>query len=172
MVAMPNKTAPELRFIGFEGPWKKQHGRDLFASSRTKGEDGLPIYSVTLNNGMVPRDSLDRHLAADAASNDNLRAKPGDLVYNMMRMWQGAVGRADVECMVSPAYVVLSPKKTVDSKYFDYALQKARSLYDLWAYSYGLTSDRLRLYPKGFGQIPFVVPKSKEQKNRRLFGCG
>ena len=53
----------------------------------------------------------------------------------MMRMWQGAVGLAGVECMVSPAYVVLAPRRDIDSKFFDFNLKRARSLYDLWAYS-------------------------------------
>ena len=126
MSTAKKRTVPELRFPEFAGEWKEKHGRNLFVSSRTKGEEGLPIYSVTLNNGLVPRDSLERHMADDAAPNVSLRAKPDDLVYNMMRMWQGAVGRAEVDCMVSPAYVVLSPKKTTDSKFFDYALQRAR----------------------------------------------
>lgn len=169
MATVEKNTVPELRFPGFLGEWKEKHGRDLFANSRAKGEKCLPIYSVTLNNGLVPRDSLERYMAADAAASVSLRAKPGELVYNMMRMWQGAVGRADVECMVSPAYVVLSPKKNTDSKYFDFALQRARSLYDLWAYSYGLTEDRLRLYPKDFGQIPFTAPDLPEQQKIAAF---
>jgi type I restriction enzyme, S subunit len=34
------------------------------------------------------------------------RALKGDIAYNMMRMWQGAVGIAPVDGLVSPAYVV------------------------------------------------------------------
>lgn len=158
------KHVPVLRFPEFGEPWQTKRGRELFGNRRLRGEDGLPLYSVTLNNGLVPRDSLDRQFGGDAETESHLRAKPGDLVYNMMRMWQGAVGRADVECMVSPAYVVLMPAKDVDSKYFVYQLQKARALYDLWAYSYGLTDDRLRLYYRDFGHVKFHVPKQPEQK--------
>ncbi len=168
MVAVVKKTVPELRFQEFESAWDEKQGRDLFDNSRVKGNNGLPVYSVTINSGLVPRDSLERK-HANANPSDNLKVKPGDLVYNMMRMWQGAVGRADVECMVSPAYVVLSPKNNTDSKFFDYLLSKARSVYDLWAYSYGLTDDRLRLYYKDFGQIKFFVPSFKEQKKIAAF---
>ncbi|MBL4682306.1 MAG: restriction endonuclease subunit S [Pseudomonadales bacterium] len=157
---------PELRFHEFSCDWAERKGHELFDNSRVKGEDGLPIYSVTLNNGLVPRNSLERRMANDAASNDNLRAQPGDLVYNMMRMWQGAVGLADTECMVSPAYVVLSGKQGIDTRFFDFNLQRARPIYDLWAYSHGLTSDRLRLYFKDFGQIKFSVPTEKEEQQK------
>ncbi len=158
--------APELRFSEFSGEWAEKKGSQLFESSRAKGEEGLPIYSVTLNNGLVPRDSLDRRMENDAANEDNLRAQSGDLVYNMMRMWQGAVGLAETECMVSPAYIVLSGKKETDTKFFDYNFKRSRPLYDLWAYSYGLTNDRLRLYFKDFGQIKFWVPSKKNEQQK------
>lgn len=157
-------TTPTLRFPEFEEPWKPAHAGDAFRSSRARGRDGLPIYSVTLDRGLVPRASLDRRFAADAADGQNLRAQPGDLVYNTMRMWQGAVGRADVECMVSPAYVVLAPKKGISSGFFNYWFQHPRMRHLLGAYSHGLTSDRLRLYPDDFAQIPLSLPKPAEQE--------
>ncbi|WP_299793142.1 restriction endonuclease subunit S [uncultured Marivita sp.] len=155
---------PELRFPEFKGPWKPARAGDAFRNSKAKGEAGLPVYSVTQNRGMVRRDSLDRHMGADAADGSNLRAQPGDLVYNMMRMWQGAVGMASEECMVSPAYVVLSPRKGVSSKFFDYWFQNRHMLHQLWAYSHGLTNDRLRLYYQDFAKIPLALPDQPEQE--------
>lgn len=155
---------PELRFPEFKGPWKPARAGDAFRNSKAKGEAGLPVYSVTQNRGMVRRDSLERHMGADAADGSNLRAQPDDLVYNMMRMWQGAVGMAPEECMVSPAYVVLSPKKGVSSKFFDYWFQNRHMLHQLWAYSHGLTNDRLRLYYQDFAKIPLALPDQPEQE--------
>ncbi|WP_161629410.1 restriction endonuclease subunit S [Pseudodonghicola xiamenensis] len=155
---------PELRFPEFKGPWKPARAGDAFRNSKAKGEAGLPIYSVTQDRGLVRRNSLERHMGADAADETNLRAQPGDLVYNMMRMWQGAVGMASEECMVSPAYVVLSPKKGVSSKFFDYWFQNRHMLHQLWAYSHGMTSDRLRLYYQDFAKIPLALPDQPEQE--------
>ncbi len=149
---------PKLRFSEFSKNWLEKSGGDLFENSRVRGEEGLPIYSVTINEGLLPRESLDRKFQNAAADNDNLRAAPGDLVYNMMRMWQGAVGLANVDCMVSPAYVVLAPKHCIDSKFFNFHLSRLRSMYYLWAYSYGLTNDRLRLYYRDFAKIKYVIP--------------
>ena len=39
------------------------------------------------------------------------RAAQKDIAYNMMRMWQGAVGVAPVDGLVSPAYVVAVPSR-------------------------------------------------------------
>lgn len=157
-------AAPKLRFPEFKDPWRPGHAGDAFTNSRAKGEAGLPIYSVTIDRGLVRRDSLDRHMAADAADGQNLRAQRGDVVYNMMRMWQGAVGLAPEECMVSPAYVVLAPKKHTSSEFFDQWFKSKRMLYLLGAYSHGITSDRLRLYADDFARIPLHLPTLPEQK--------
>ena len=162
-------TVPVLRFPEFEGEWEDSKAGDAFTNSRTKGETGLPLYSVTMDRGLVRRDSLDRHMHGDAADETNLRAQAGDIVYNMMRMWQGAAGIAEEECMVSPAYVVLSPKKQTSSAFFNYRIENARMLYLLWAYSHGLTSDRLRLYFTDFARIPMRQPTLPEQKKIAAF---
>lgn len=162
-------AAPKLRFPEFKDPWKPGHAGDAFKNSRAKGAAGLPIYSVTMDRGLVRRDSMDRHMAADAADGQNLRAQRGDVVYNMMRMWQGAVGLAPEECMVSPAYVVLSPKKHTSPQFFDQWFKGKRMLYLLGAYSHGITSDRLRLYADDFARIPLHLPSLPEQQKIAAF---
>lgn len=155
---------PTLRFSEFAGAWKPKHGDDAFKSRRQRAKEGLPLYSVTMDQGMVRRDSLDREFASNAPDEANLRVFKDDHVYNMMRMWQGAVGRAPEDCMVSPAYVVLQPKPGTDPAFFDHWFKRRRSIYLMWAYSYGLTSDRLRLYARDFGRVPMALPKSDEQR--------
>ena len=106
---------------------------------------------------------MKRHMKDDAADEQNLRARPADIAYNMMRMWQGAVGVAEVDCMVSPAYVVLEPKDSIDPTFFYYWCKTDRGRYLLWAYSYGLANDRLRLYPDDCLRIPVCFPEKAEQ---------
>jgi type I restriction enzyme S subunit len=155
---------PALRFPGFAGPWRAAHGGDAFAPRRARGEPGLPLYAVTIDSGMVRRDSLEREILSNAADEANLRACQGDIVYNMMRMWQGAMGRAPEDCMVSPAYVVLAPKPQVSSRFFEHWFKRARSIHWLWAYSHGLTNDRLRLYFRDFAKVPMHFPDLAEQQ--------
>ena len=162
-------AAPKLRFPEFKDPWKPGHAGDAFTNSRAKGAAGLPIYSVTMDRGLVRRDSMDRLMAADAADNQNLRAQRGDVVYNMMRMWQGAVGLAHEECMVSPAYVVLSPRENTSPQFFDQWFKAKRMLHLLGAYSHGITSDRLRLYADDFARIPLHLPTLPEQQKIAAF---
>jgi len=137
---------------------------DLFNSRREKGRAGLPTLSVTLNDGLINREDLARKQDTTLTPEEHLLVKPGDIAYNMMRMWQGALGLASCEGMVSPAYVVLQPKERIDPVFASYLFKTERMRYLFWAYSYGLTDDRLRLYFQDFSRIPVTIPPKKEQQ--------
>lgn len=136
---------------------------DLFTSRRKKGRAGLPTLSVTLNDGLVNRQDLERKQETSLAPEEHLLVKPGDIAYNMMRMWQGAFGLAEAEGIVSPAYVVLKAKAHVNAAYMAYLFKTERAKYLFWAFSYGLTEDRLRLYFGDFQRIPVAVHEFAEQ---------
>lgn len=137
---------------------------DLFTSRREKGRSGLPTLSVTLSDGLVNREDLDRKQDTSLAPEEHLLVKPGDIAYNMMRMWQGASGLADQEGLVSPAYVILRPNSRIDPLYASYLFKTKRMVYLFWAYSYGITDDRLRLYSGDFARIPVCIPPIGEQR--------
>ncbi len=48
------------------------------------------------------------------------RAAKGDIAYNMMRMWQGAVGCRSRGWPHQPAYVVARPFPEVEPRYYAY----------------------------------------------------
>ena len=160
------ETQPRLRFPEFrdDGEWQERKAGSLFANRTTKGEDGLPIYSVTMNGGMVKRNSLDRKVDDIEDAAGNKKALQNDIAYNMMRMWQGALGVAPEDCLVSPAYVVLAPKKDAVSLFFQYMFKRPEMLLLLTAHSRGLTKDRLRLYFDDFARMEFRCPSVKEQQ--------
>ena len=155
----------KLRLKGFEGrEWKAVRLDQYFTSRRERGRDGLPTFSVTLDRGVIRRDELERKTDTNLTPEEHLRVYPGDIAYNMMRMWQGASGLIEHEAIVSPAYVVLAPKKGVDPRFASYLFKLPAMVHRFWAYSYGLTDDRLRLYPRDFGRIPWQLPSLPEQK--------
>jgi type I restriction enzyme S subunit len=141
-------------------PRKLSH---YFTASRRKGRADLPLMSVTMHNGLVRRDELDRKMDSALTPEEHLLVEPNDIAYNTMRMWQGCFGLADEAANVSPAYVVMRPKDTVDPRFAAHWFKSDRGLYMLWAYSYGLTEDRLRLYGNEFLQIPVVWPDASQQ---------
>lgn len=167
----PGETRPRLRFPEFQsaGAWQRRKAGTLFKQRKEKGTPGLPIYSVTIDSGMVKRSTFDRNFydIEDAAGNKKVRR--GDVAYNMMRMWQGACGFAPEDCLVSPAYVVLKPTGDVFAPFFQHFFKLHSTLQILFAYSRGLTLDRLRLYYEDFAAMPLVVPEPAEQ--RRIATC-
>jgi len=160
------ETLPKLRFPEFrdKGEWKVEQAGFLFSNRVEQGEDGLPIYSVTMNDGLTRRSSLDRKIDNISDSSGNKKACLHDIVYNMMRMWQGASGVVIEDCMVSPAYVVLAPGDEVCADFYGYYFKKPQCLRLLTSHSQGLTKDRLRLYFKDFAKIPLPCPQVSEQQ--------
>ncbi len=140
------------------------HLGDLFRSRRQRGRAGLPVFAVTMGYGLVHRDTLERKTNGALAPEGHLLIRKGDIAYNMMRMWQGASGLATTDGIVSPAYVVVAPKDGIDPLFASYWFKSARMIYLFWAYSYGITGDRLRLYYKDFSRIPVSVPPKPKQK--------
>ena len=91
------------------------------------------------------------------------RAAKGDIAYNMMRMWQGAVGPAPVDGLVSPAYVVVKPYDEANSGYYSYLFCTAAYMQEVNKFSRGIVADRNRLYWESFKQMPSLVPPRPEQ---------
>jgi len=136
---------------------------ELFKNRREPGQADMPLMSVTMNDGLVDRESLDRKTDSELTSEGHLLVRAGDIAYNMMRMWQGASGMAEHDAIVSPAYVVLAPTTDIDPLFASYWFKSSRMIYLFWAYSYGITGDRLRLYYKDFARIPVTLPPKSRQ---------
>jgi type I restriction enzyme S subunit len=89
---------------------------------------------------------------------------PGDLAYNMMRAWHGAIGTVKNEGMVSPAYVTARPKVEMDSIFLNYALSTTSLIKQISNNSYGVMSFRKRLYWDSFKRINFLLPSLSTQR--------
>lgn len=165
------ETQPRLRFPEFHnaGEWKSRKAGTMFSNRVTKGEQGLPIYSVTIHDGMIKRDSFDRNFYDIEDAARNKKVGKGNIAYNMMRMWQGALGVAPEDCLVSPAYIVLAPMKGAVPEFFQYLLKLPETLALLTSRSRGLTKDRLRLYYDDFASIQLRCPTQPEQQ--RIASC-
>ena len=163
-------TAPKLRFKEFTLDWSTVSLGSLFTKRRDKGVDNVPTYSVTLNDGIINREDLERETTTNLSAEEHLLVKKNDLAYNMMRMWQGALGLAPTDGIVSPAYVVLKPnEQKTDSSFFEYYFKRNRQIHNFWAYSQGLTEDRLRLYFDDFKVIRINAPSKEEQTKIATF---
>lgn len=158
-----NPSQPTRRGVELPDGWQECRLGDLFENRKERGRQGLPTLSVTMNNGLVDREDMDRKQESALSAEEHRLVKAGDIAYNTMRMWQGAFGLANVDGNVSPAYVVLKPREKVRPEFAAYMLEAPRLKHRCWAYSYGLTEDRLRLYFEDFAKIPAWIPSLEVQ---------
>ncbi len=137
----------------------------LFTRRTENGIEGLPVFSVTMDQGLVERSTLDRKMESNLSDAEHLLVRKGDIAYNMMRMWQGAFGLAYEDGLVSPAYVVLEPTELIDSLFASYFFKQPYTLKKFRDFSHGIADDRLRLYYEDFAAIPTRIPPKPEQQN-------
>lgn len=144
--------------------WQVLRNGRLFVHRVETGFPHLPIMEVSLRTGVRVRDmaNLKRKQVMNQKENYK-RAVKGDIAYNMMRMWQGAVGPAPVDGLVSPAYVVVKPYAEANSAYFSYLFRTAAYMREVNKFSRGIVADRNRLYWESFKEMPSLVPPRAEQ---------
>jgi type I restriction enzyme S subunit len=144
--------------------WQVLRNGRLFSHRVETGFPDLPILEVSLRTGVRVRDMENLKRKQVMSQKEKYkRAAKGDIAYNMMRMWQGAVGPAPVDGLVSPAYVVVKPYDEVNSHYYSYLFRTAAYMQEVNKYSRGIVADRNRLYWESFKQMPSLVPPRPEQ---------
>jgi type I restriction enzyme S subunit len=163
---------PYPKYRATDLPWLKEipehweicrNGR-LFLQRNETGFGSLPILEVSLKAGVRIRDMDNLKRKQVMADREGYkRAVCGDIAYNMMRMWQGAVGVAPVDGLVSPAYVVARPFPDNISKYFEYLFRTTAYMNEVDGYSRGIVKDRNRLYWQDFKRMPSCRPPLEEQ---------
>ncbi len=152
----------KLRF-DFSEDWKIVKIKDIFDERSEKGFDELELLSVTLNEGVIKRSEIESKDNSNDNKSNYKHVLPNDMVYNSMRMWQGASGVSSYEGIVSPAYTILIPKN-VHSPFFGYYFKTHEMIYQFKKYSQGLTSDTWNLKYPLISEIKLKIPSLEEQK--------
>ena len=146
--------------------WEVIRIANVFREVTEPGNDELPILSVSIHHGVSDKEIDDEDMERKVTRSDDRskykQVSPGDLVYNMMRAWQGGFGTVTVVGMVSPAYVVARPRKTVATAYIEHLLRTPQAIEQMRRHSRGVTDFRLRLYWDEFKNIRVALPPENE----------
>jgi type I restriction enzyme S subunit len=147
--------------------WAILANRVLLRERVEPGEDGLPLLSVSIHTAVSSEEiSEDENIRGRIKIEDKTKynlVQPGDIVFNMMRAWQGAIGAVKVKGMVSPAYIIAVPNEKIVSSYFEYQYRCPEFIQQMDRNSKGITDFRKRLYWGEFKQLVTVVPPIEEQ---------
>lgn len=153
--------------------WEQRKLGDVYKERNKRGNDSLKILSVSIHNG-VSNEELDSNTLGKEVrrSEDKSLYKHvyfGDLVLNMMRAWQGAVGVVKSEAMVSPAYITAVPSAELYPLFMDYYLRRDEAIGQMNNLSYGVTDFRKRLYWDSFVKVLCHIPTVAEQEKITAF---
>lgn len=154
---------PKLRFPGFDEQYKQCRIGDVYAERSQRGASDMELLSVTMNDGVKPRSEIE---GKDNSSEDKSNYKivrKGDMVYNSMRMWQGANGISPCDGIVSPAYTVLMPKQEINNGYFAALFKSTNLINEFRKNSQGMTSDTWNLKYPQIETIKVQIPSVSEQ---------
>lgn len=129
----------------------------------------MELLSVTISDGVVPRSNIE---SKDNSSEDKSNYKVvhvGDMVYNTMRMWQGACGVSSFRGIVSPAYTILKEVTRFNRKFMASLFKTERLINDFRKNSQGLTSDTWNLKYPQIATIKVSLPDIEEQQHIATF---
>ena len=158
-----------IRWLG-EVPehWKIVPNRAVYREIKERDCPAETMLSVTIKQGVVHQETLLSTSSKKDSSNLDRTAyklvRPGDVVYNKMRAWQGAIAASEYRGIVSPAYVVQRPSDECDPRYLHYLLRIPAFASEAERWSYGITSDMWSLRPEHFKLISGCVPPAAEQR--------
>jgi type I restriction enzyme, S subunit len=137
----------------------------LFRERDERAEPDLPLLEVSINAGVVRREFSEERIENIAADFNTYKiARRGDIVFNKMRMWQGAVGVAPEDGLVSPDYSVAAPSGALLSDYAGQLFRTEKFSAECARWSHGIVWDRLRLYWDGFRDIEVPLPPLDDQR--------
>ncbi|MBD0383895.1 restriction endonuclease subunit S [Paenibacillus sedimenti] len=171
MVGKDNK--PEIRFTGFTDAWEQHELREIYTERKERGYDSLQILSVSIQHGVsteeLDSDTLGKKVRRSEDKSLYKHVYFGDLVLNMMRAWQGALGVVMSEGMVSPAYITAIPSAQLYPLFMDYCLRRDEMIIQMNNLSYGVTDFRKRLYWDSFINVLCRIPSVSEQERISAF---
>ncbi|KAA0973020.1 restriction endonuclease subunit S [Paeniglutamicibacter gangotriensis] len=118
-------------------------------------DHGVVLKSSRADNFNKPSDDLSPYQLV----------KPGDMVINKMKAWQGSVAISRHRGIVSPAYFVYERHHSMDDRYLHYLLRSERYIAGYLSLSKGIRINQWDLDPTYHSRMPVLVPSIQEQRN-------
>ncbi|MGQ4584724.1 restriction endonuclease subunit S [Lysobacter sp. F60174L2] len=145
--------------------WEVRNLRTLVGKRTERNCPDLPLLSVAREKGVFVRsltDSGENHnVIPDDLSNYKV-ARAGDLVINKMKAWQGSMGIAPCDGIVSPAYFVFD-LRLANAAFGQRLLRSSPYVAHFAQASDGVRIGQWDLSVPGMREIPVLIPPTDEQ---------
>lgn len=149
--------------------WSESRIFGHFEETNSRGGSKSELLAVSQAHGVMPQSEyeimLGRRLSQQTSEDysNYKRVRKGDLIYNKMRMWQGAIGVAPQDGIVSPAYITFRPRHSHFSDFWAELFRIHPFLVEVNRRSQGICDDQNSCNYDDFRQIVVPVPPSDEQ---------
>ena len=145
--------------------WQMRKLRTLISATKERNRPDLPLLSVAREKGVFVRsltDADENHNFIPEDLSHYKVAKAGNLVINKMKAWQGSMGIAPINGIVSPAYFVYD--FAMANPAFGQALLRSKPyVAQFAAASDGVRVGQWDLTVAGMRNISVLVPPADEQ---------
>ncbi|MCP9957345.1 restriction endonuclease subunit S [Streptomyces sudanensis] len=142
--------------------------RPLWTLIRRRDVTGRPdaeLLSVYRDHGVVPKSSRDDNFNKPSEDLSSYRyVRPGDLVLNKMKTWQGSLAVSQYEGIVSPAYFVCDLSPEVHPRFAHHLLRSRPYIHLYQAASKGIRPNQWDLPFEDFRALPMLLPPLEEQR--------
>ena len=163
---MQKLFSQEIRFKDNKGnsypDWNIVSIGDILEERTERSGEG-DMLSVTINNGIIKFDEIDRKDNSSKDKSNYRKVYKDDIAYNSMRMWQGASGKSEYEGIVSPAYTVTIPNENINPDFIAYYFKTHKLIHKFKINSQGLTSDTWNLKYRQLKDIKINLCSKEEQ---------
>ncbi len=139
--------------------------RFLFAPSSEANHPDEEVLSVYRDYGVIPKSSRgDNFNRTPENVGRYLLVRPGDLVVNRMKAWQGSLGISSYRGIVSGDYEVATPlTDRLLPRFAHLFLRSPKMIAEYAIRSTGIRPSQWRLYWDEMGDIEVAVPSHDEQ---------
>jgi len=143
--------------------WSSRSLRSMLVARSERNRADLPLLTVARERGVFVRsvDDANHNAIPEDLSNYKV-AHAGDLVINKMKAWQGSLGLAPVDGIVSPAYFVFAADFVVP-RFGEYLLRSRPYVAKFGAASDGVRIGQWDLNIPRMRNIELLLPPAEEQ---------
>ncbi len=144
--------------------WQKTTIRAITKPVVRRDRPDLPLLSVYRDYGIIPKGSREGNHNRDGEDLSSYKVvRPGNLVLNKMKTWQGSLGVSELEGIVSPAYIICELDNDLNGRFIHYLLRSKPYIFEYNRISYGVRVDQWDMRYDDFKQIPIFLPPRPEQ---------
>lgn len=145
--------------------WEVVPIRSLFRFVKRQDGDELDVLSVYRDYGVISKASRnDNNNVTPEDLSKYQTVRPGDLVVNKMKAWQGSLGISPLAGITSPDYAVFEPTHSGSADYL-HLLLRSQLLPDVYRLiSNGIRLAQWRLEPDKFKELRVPWPPVAEQQ--------